>query len=120
MEAATAASQPTPQHGPMAMLRDEREVQALPGKMAWLFEPYLQDLYERRQWQEIERFETFSPGARLVGGAGAGDGAHRRAGQRQRERAQLDKFHADRRKWLVVVPARAAPATPTAAASWST
>ena len=41
-------------------------MQASPGKMAWLFEPYLQDLYERRQWKEIERFEEFSPGARLV------------------------------------------------------
>ena len=50
----------------MAILKDEREVQSLPGKMAWLFEPYLQDLYERRQWQEIDRFEKFSPGAQLV------------------------------------------------------
>ena len=85
MEAVAAASQP-PGNGPLAILKDEREVQSFPGQMAWLFEPYLQDLYERRQWQEIERFEKFSPGAQLVGGAGAGDRAHRRAGQRRRER----------------------------------
>ena len=64
MEAATAAVQRRAEHGPMALLRDEREVQASPGKMAWLFEPYLQDLYERRQWKEIQRFEDFSTGAR--------------------------------------------------------
>ena len=34
--------------------------------MSWLFEPYLQDLYERRQWKEIAAFESFSTGARLV------------------------------------------------------
>jgi hypothetical protein len=68
--------------------------------MAWLFEPYLQDLYERRQWQEIDRFEKFSTGR----------GWWRRWCWRRRapaswcsasESAELDKFHADRRKWLV-------------------
>ena len=43
--------------GPMGLLREERAVQAHPSKMAWLFETYLQNLYERRQWKEIERFE---------------------------------------------------------------
>ena len=75
-------------------------MQSFPGKMAWLFEPYLQDLYERRQWQEIDRFEKFSPGARLVAAlvlATARTGELVSAG----ESAELDKFHADRRKWLI-------------------
>ena len=99
LEAVTAASQP-PEHGPLGILKDEREVQSFPGKMAWLFEPYLQDLYERRQWPEIDRFEKFSPGAQLVGAlvlATARTGELVSAG----ESAELDKFHAARRKWLI-------------------
>jgi hypothetical protein len=99
LEAVAAASQP-PEHGPMSILKDEREVQSFPGKMAWLFEPYLQDLYERRQWQEIDRFEKSSPGARLVAAlvlATARTGELVSAG----ESAELDKFHAARRKWLI-------------------
>src|SRR5262245_6566456 len=42
LEAVTTANQP-PEVGPLAILRNEREVQSFPGKMAWLFEPYLQD-----------------------------------------------------------------------------
>ena len=99
LEAVTAASQPA-EHGPMAILKDEREVQSFPGKMAWLFEPYLQDLYERRQWPEIDRFEKFSPGAELVAAmvlATARTGELVSAG----ESAELEKFHAARRKWLI-------------------
>jgi hypothetical protein len=99
LEAVTAASQPATQ-GPMAILKDEREVQAFPGKMAWLFEPYLQDLYERRQWQEIDRFEKFSPGAQLVAALVL---ATARTGElvSASESAELDKFHAGHRKWLI-------------------
>ncbi len=50
---ATEAVHAAADSGPLSLLHEEREVQAFPGKMAWLFEPYLQDLYERRQWQEI-------------------------------------------------------------------
>ena len=99
LEAVTAASQ-APGRGPLSILKDEREVQAFPGRMAWLFEPYLQDLYERRQWPEIDRFENFSTGSRLVAAlvlATARTGELVSAG----ESAELDKFHADRRKWLV-------------------
>jgi hypothetical protein len=99
LEAVAAADQP-PAHGPMSILKDEREVQAFPGKMAWLFEPYLQDLYERRQWQDIERFEKFSPGAQLVAALVL---ATARTGElvSASESAELDKFHAARRKWLI-------------------
>jgi hypothetical protein len=99
LEAVTAASQPAGA-GPLSILKDEREVQAFPGKMAWLFEPYLQDLYERRQWQEIDRFEKFSTGARVVAALML---ATARTGElvSASESAELDKFHAERRKWLV-------------------
>jgi hypothetical protein len=99
LEAVAAASQP-PEQGPLAILKDDREVHAFPGKMAWLFEPYLQDLYERRQWQEIERFEQSSNGARLVAALVL---ATARTGElvSASESAELDKFHTARRKWLV-------------------
>jgi hypothetical protein len=86
--------------GPLSLLREERQVQASPGKMAWLFEPYLQDLYERRQWKDIERFESTSVGARLVAALVL---ATARTGElvSATEAAQVDAFHALRRKWLV-------------------
>ena len=98
LEATTAVSAP-PGTGPLSILKEEREVQAFPGKMSWLFEPYLQDLYERRQWPEIQRFEGFSTGARLVGALVL---ATARTGElvSGSEAAQLDAFHAERRKWL--------------------
>jgi len=86
--------------GPMVLLRDEREVQARPTKLAWLFEPYLQGMYERRQWQAIATFEAFSPGARLVAALVL---ATARTGEMvtSAEEAQLRAFHAEHRKWLV-------------------
>jgi hypothetical protein len=85
--------------GPLSLLRDEREVQDAAGKLAWLFEPYLQDLYERRQWKEIERFESASTGARLVAALVL---ATARTGEllSPTEAAELERFHAERRKWL--------------------
>ena len=84
---------------PLALLHEEREVQASPGKLAWLFEPYLQDLYERRVWQEIQRFEDFSTGAHLVAALAL---ATARTGEMvsSAEAGQIEKFHADHRKWL--------------------
>jgi len=86
--------------GPLSLLREEREVQLFPQRQAWLFEPYLQDLYERRQWKEIDAFEKFSSGSRLVGALVL---ATARTGElvSQTEAAQIERFHADRRKWLV-------------------
>jgi hypothetical protein len=96
---ATTAVGAAPGKGPLSILRDEREVQSFPGRMAWLFEPYLQDLYERRQMQDIKRFESFSTGSRLVAAlvlATARTGELVSSG----EAAALDAFHAERRKWL--------------------
>jgi hypothetical protein len=85
--------------GPMGLLRDERAVQAHPTKMAWLFENYLQNLYERRQWNDVARFESFSAGARLVAALVL---ATARTGElvTSAEDDMLKKFHAERRHWL--------------------
>jgi hypothetical protein len=98
LEAANAVAEV--QHGPMSVLRDERQVQEWPGKMAWLFEPYLQDLYERRLWKDIERFESASVGARLVGALVL---ATARTGElvSASEASRVEAFHTDHRKWLV-------------------
>jgi hypothetical protein len=98
LEAASAVNDV--QHGPMSVLRDERQVQEWPGKMAWLFEPYLQDLYERRLWNDIDHFESASIGARLVGALVL---ATARTGElvSASEASRVEAFHADQRKWLV-------------------
>jgi hypothetical protein len=86
--------------GPLAILRDEHGVQTRPAKLMWLFEPYLQDLYERRQWNEITAFESSCVGARLVAALVL---ATARTGElvTNVEQAALVRFHAERRKWLV-------------------
>ncbi|HLK88602.1 MAG TPA: hypothetical protein VKZ18_01835 [Polyangia bacterium] len=96
---ATAAVHGPAAAGPMAILREEREVQAAPGKMEWLFDPYLEDLYERRVWQEIQRFEDFSTGAHLVASLALSTA---RTGEMvsSAEASTIEKFHADHRRWL--------------------
>jgi hypothetical protein len=91
-----ASTAPT---GPLSLLADEREVQDMPSRLSWLFEPYLQDLYERRQWKEIEKFEATSTGARLVAALVL---ATARTGEllSPTEAGELERFHAARRKWL--------------------
>jgi hypothetical protein len=86
--------------GPLQLLRDERAVHERPTKLAWLFESYLQNAYERRQWSQLERFEAFSTGARLVAALVL---ATARTGElvTDAEQAMLDRFHAERRRWLV-------------------
>jgi hypothetical protein len=95
---ATAAAGPAVA-GPLSLLRDERDAQEAPARLSWLFEPYLQDLYERRQWKEIEKFESFSTGARLIAALVL---ATARTGEllSPTEAASLERFHAERRKWL--------------------
>jgi hypothetical protein len=85
--------------GPLSVLRDQRAVVAQVGRLAWLFEPYLQDLYEKRQWREIASFESSYPGAKLVAAIVL---ATARTGELtgQAEAAEIERFHAERRKWL--------------------
>jgi hypothetical protein len=83
----------------MMLLMDEDDVQRNASKLAWLFEPYLQSAYEHRKWKEIQRFESFRPGARLVAALTL---ATARTGEllSEEETRQLGAFHAQRRKWL--------------------
>jgi hypothetical protein len=85
--------------GPMTLLADERRVQGSPAKLAWLFEPYLTSLYERRQWSAINDFERRSTGARLVAALVL---MTSRTGElvAASEAAALEKLHAERRAWL--------------------
>jgi hypothetical protein len=96
-EMAAASAQGKP--GPLAMLKDEHLVQQNAQRLAWVFRPELSDLYDRRLWDELARFEAFSPGAKLVASlvlASARNGEMTTA----QEADRLQKFHADHRKWL--------------------
>jgi hypothetical protein len=86
-------------HGPLGLLAREDDVQAAAGKLAWLFEPYLQDLYDHKRWTEIKRFEASAPGARLVSALVL---ATARTGEllSEEESRQVATFHTERRKWL--------------------
>jgi hypothetical protein len=85
--------------GPMVLLDDERQAQLHATRLAALFSPALVSYYERRQWAQISQFEARSPGARLVAALVL---AQARTGElvSEEEAANLEKFHADRRKWL--------------------
>jgi hypothetical protein len=86
--------------GPMVVLQDERDVQATPARLAWLFTPYLSTLYERRQWKEIQKFEAQSVGARLIAALVLGP-ARRNELVAASEVADVDKFHDARVDWLL-------------------
>lgn len=98
-ELETTVGKTSSRNGPMSLLLDEDDVQDLPSKLAWLFEPYLQDLYSRRRWREIEHFESHSTGARLVSALVL---ATARTGELvgEAEAKQTEEFHTQRRRWL--------------------
>jgi hypothetical protein len=99
-EKATAAVEAKPAFpGPLSLLRSERDVQANVSKLAWLFEPYLQDLYDKRQWKELGEFESVSPGAKLVAAIVL---ATARTGELvgKAESEYVERFHGEHRKWL--------------------
>jgi hypothetical protein len=84
---------------PLELLADDRTVEGSPGKLSWLFEPYVTDLYERRQWHALQAFERSSAGARLVAAIVL---ATSRTGEfvSRDESVELDKIHAERRKHI--------------------
>lgn len=51
---------------PLANLRDERAIQKEPARIAWLYTPMIGDLYQRKQWGELRKFEASSTGAHLI------------------------------------------------------
>jgi hypothetical protein len=88
------------QLGPMVILKDERDVQAAPARMAWLFTPYLATMYERRQWGDIRGFESVSIGARLVSALVVGP-EHANQMVAASELADIKQFHNERVSWLL-------------------
>jgi hypothetical protein len=96
LEAAHAQGKP----GPMSLLTDERVVQETPARLAWLFTPFLQQLYERRLWAEIDRFESFSTGGKLVAALVLGPSRPSEF-VASSEQAEVEKFHEQRMKWLL-------------------
>jgi hypothetical protein len=78
---------------------DERAVQATPLKMTAIFGPYLSDLFERRQFGEIQHFEVLSAGAHLVSALVLAP-SQPNSFVASSEAAEIDKFHAQRADWL--------------------
>ncbi len=85
--------------GPAAILADEHQVQSQAVRLCWFFSPALAHLYQRRQWNNIDRFEGSSPGAKLVSALAL---AKARTGEMvsNEEGRMLEKFFAQRRQWL--------------------
>lgn len=78
--------------GPLYLLGDEREVEASLQKLLALFTPFLHEMYERRQWQTIEKFMASSASAKLIGAfvlATASDGI-----EGSMERGKISAFRA--------------------------
>ncbi len=84
---------------PLMVLTDEHLVQTHATRLAWLFTPTLINYYERRQWNEISKFEATSTGAQLVASLVL---AAARTGEfvSGDEAARLEKLHSEHRKWL--------------------
>ena len=85
--------------GPMELLKDERTVHMMLFKLTALFGHYLTDLFERRQWSEVERFESFSPGAHLVSALVLGP-TQPNGFVAASESRDVDAFHKRRIDWL--------------------
>jgi hypothetical protein len=94
-----AAAQQQGKPGPLSLLADEGAVHASTAKLAWLFSPYLSDLYQRRAFNDITRFEQVSIGARLVAALVLAT-EHTGEFVSTDEANTLEKFHSERRKWL--------------------
>ncbi|HEX4419283.1 MAG TPA: hypothetical protein VH165_15330 [Kofleriaceae bacterium] len=86
-------------HGPMALLDREIDVQLQIQQDVGLFETALNDMYDHREWDAIARFAAYSPGAHLVSALVL---AAARTGEfvTDDEAKQLDAFHDTQTKWL--------------------
>jgi hypothetical protein len=85
--------------GPIELLLDERSVQDTPLKLTALFGHYLMDLFERRQFAEIDRFESVSVGARLVSALVLSPDQPN-SFVAASEAAEVTQFHVRRAEWL--------------------
>jgi hypothetical protein len=85
--------------GPLELLLDERSVQDMPLKLTALFGHYLMDLFERRQYAEIDHFENLSVGARLVAALVLAPNQPN-SFVAASEAAEVERFHRKRSDWL--------------------
>lgn len=95
----TQAAMSQNQPGPLVMLKDERDVQQNVQRLSALFWAGLTDLYERRMWNEVNRFANYSQGAHIVSAlvlAAARTGEFVSAD----EAKKLDAFHDQQAQWL--------------------
>ncbi|MGZ3425088.1 MAG: hypothetical protein ACXVCV_00500 [Polyangia bacterium] len=95
----TQAAQAQGQPGPLVMLKDERDVQQNVQRFCGLFEDTLNDYYERRLWNEIAKFQSYSTGAHVVASlvlAAARTGEFVTA----EEAKKLDQFHDQHAQWM--------------------
>ena len=97
--AVAAASQP-PGNGPLSILKDEREVQSFPGGWPGCSSRTCRISTSGGSGRRSSASRSSRPGAQLVAALVL---ATARTGElvSASESAELDKFHADRRKWLV-------------------
>jgi hypothetical protein len=87
--------------GPMQLLDDERAVHTSLLKFTAIFSHYLTDLYERRQWAEIDKFEKYSPGAHLLSALVLGP-AQPNSFVAASESDEIDAFHKKRTDFVHV------------------
>lgn len=85
--------------GPAVLLGEEYAVQASPARLAFLFAPYLTQLYERRQWTELQKFGAATPGAHLVMALVLGPSRPHEF-VAESEAADVSAFHEQEIKWL--------------------
>jgi hypothetical protein len=87
------------ERGPMALLDQEREVQAEVQQYVGLYRTALTEMYEHREWDAIARFAARSPGAHLVSALVL---AAARTGEfvTDDEVKQLEAFHDEQTRWL--------------------
>ena len=85
--------------GPLALLADEHQVHLDVQLLLGLYGHALTEMYDRRQFDDIEKFEKISPGAHLVAALTLGAS---RTGEfvPEDESTTLDKFHDAQTKWL--------------------
>jgi hypothetical protein len=84
---------------PLALLRDERAVQKEPARLAWLFTPALEELYQKRQWGELRKLEAGGSGAHILTALVLAQ-ARTEEMRNASEGDEVEKLHAAERKWL--------------------
>jgi hypothetical protein len=87
------------QPGPLVLLKDERHVQREVEQLTGVFALGLLGMYDRRQWDDLNKFEQTSDGAHLVGALVL---AAARTGElgTDDDTKTLEQFHATQTKWL--------------------